>query len=171
MVSTIGSTGNNRIVGNIVDNNGANGVSIGQDQGKGLQIVGQLPTQQQQLFTQNGSQTHQLSVINVPVKVPSRSTPDFTLVYSYISSLFDRKTVQDEVAARQSQVKLQDMEPIDRETVLLLLKNLTSNLQSPNVWREHIKILQKGVHTHRDPNGLHDSGTTTPSNGQNGELC
>eukprot|EP00958_Prasinococcus_capsulatus_P023360 scaffold3443_cov404-Prasinococcus_capsulatus_cf.AAC.3 len=110
-----------------------------------------------------------MSSAPLPVKVPTRSTPDFTLVYSYISTLFDTSIMDEDLIARQRHASLEDMEPIDRETILLLLKNLTANLQSPTVWRDHISFLQKDANIERDPNssdGLHEPGTTTPSNGQ-----
>ncbi|XP_057424701.1 protein REVEILLE 8 [Lotus japonicus] len=51
--------------------------------------------------------------------------PDFAEVYSFIGSVFDPDTnghVQ----------KLQEMDPINFETVLLLMRNLTVNLSSPD---------------------------------------
>ncbi|KAF5737587.1 Homeodomain-like superfamily protein isoform 2 [Tripterygium wilfordii] len=52
--------------------------------------------------------------------------PDFAEVYSFIGSLFDPDTeghVQ----------KLKEMDPINFETVLLLMRNLTGNLCSPDI--------------------------------------
>ncbi|KAK7285105.1 hypothetical protein RJT34_19864 [Clitoria ternatea] len=51
--------------------------------------------------------------------------PDFAEVYSFIGSVFDPDT--------KSHVhKLKEMDPINFETVLLLMKNLTVNLSSPD---------------------------------------
>ncbi|KAK9126852.1 hypothetical protein Scep_015698 [Stephania cephalantha] len=51
--------------------------------------------------------------------------PDFSEVYSFIGSIFDPDT--------QGHVqKLKEMDPINFETVLLLMRNLTVNLASPD---------------------------------------
>ncbi|OMO73467.1 transcription factor ASG4-like protein [Corchorus olitorius] len=57
--------------------------------------------------------------------IGSSSIPDFAEVYSFIGSVFDPDTgghVQ----------KLKEMDPINFETVLLLMRNLTVNLCSPD---------------------------------------
>ncbi|XP_027365140.1 protein REVEILLE 8-like [Abrus precatorius] len=51
--------------------------------------------------------------------------PDFAEVYSFIGSVFDPDT-NDHVQ------KLKEMDPINFETVLLLMRNLTVNLSSPD---------------------------------------
>ncbi|XAR69024.1 hypothetical protein NMG60_11000467 [Bertholletia excelsa] len=51
--------------------------------------------------------------------------PDFSEVYSFIGSVFDPDT-KDHVQ------KLKEMDPINFETVLLLMRNLTVNLSSPD---------------------------------------
>ncbi|XP_012082262.2 protein REVEILLE 8 [Jatropha curcas] len=51
--------------------------------------------------------------------------PDFAEVYSFIGSVFDPDTT-DHVQ------KLKEMDPINFETVLLLMRNLTVNLSSPD---------------------------------------
>ncbi|KAJ4979249.1 hypothetical protein NE237_010029 [Protea cynaroides] len=51
--------------------------------------------------------------------------PDFAEVYSFIGSVFDPDT-KDHVQ------KLKEMDPINFETVLLLMRNLTINLSSPD---------------------------------------
>ncbi|XP_062166009.1 protein REVEILLE 8 isoform X2 [Alnus glutinosa] len=51
--------------------------------------------------------------------------PDFAEVYSFIGSVFDPDT-DDHVQ------KLKEMDPINFETVLLLMRNLTVNLSSPD---------------------------------------
>ncbi|CAN4118939.1 unnamed protein product [Withania somnifera] len=51
--------------------------------------------------------------------------PDFAEVYSFIGSVFDPDTIGHEQ-------KLKEMDPINFETVLLLMRNLTMNLSSPD---------------------------------------
>ncbi|KAJ8427054.1 hypothetical protein Cgig2_020912 [Carnegiea gigantea] len=51
--------------------------------------------------------------------------PDFTEVYSFIGSVFDPET-------KGHVQKLKEMDPINFETVLLLMRNLTVNLSSPD---------------------------------------
>ncbi|KAG4393837.1 hypothetical protein GLYMA_03G177300v4 [Glycine max] len=51
--------------------------------------------------------------------------PDFAEVYSFIGSVFDPDT-------KGHVQKLKEMDPINFETVLLLMKNLTVNLSSPD---------------------------------------
>ncbi|KAF9680324.1 hypothetical protein SADUNF_Sadunf06G0109300 [Salix dunnii] len=51
--------------------------------------------------------------------------PDFAEVYSFIGSVFDPGT-------KGHVKKLQEMDPINFETVLLLMRNLTVNLSSPD---------------------------------------
>ncbi|RYR72946.1 hypothetical protein Ahy_A02g007174 isoform B [Arachis hypogaea] len=50
--------------------------------------------------------------------------PDFAEVYSFIGSVFDPDT-------NNHVEKLKEMDPINFETVLLLMRNLTVNLSSP----------------------------------------
>ncbi|XP_022724074.1 protein REVEILLE 6-like isoform X4 [Durio zibethinus] len=73
-------------------------------------------------ITDQGNQGHALRVL-----------PDFAQVYSFIGSVFDPNTtghVQ----------KLKKMDPIDVETVLLLMKNLSINLTSPD-FEDHRRLL------------------------------
>ncbi|KAG6744063.1 hypothetical protein POTOM_052772 [Populus tomentosa] len=51
--------------------------------------------------------------------------PDFAEVYSFIGSVFDMET-------KGHVKKLNEMDPINFETVLLLMRNLTVNLSSPD---------------------------------------
>nr|GMD65423.1 protein REVEILLE 8 isoform X1 [Ipomoea batatas] len=51
--------------------------------------------------------------------------PDFAEVYSFIGSVFDPDTSFHEL-------KLKEMDPINLETVLLLMRNLSINLSSPD---------------------------------------
>ncbi|XP_039124316.1 protein REVEILLE 6-like isoform X3 [Dioscorea cayenensis subsp. rotundata] len=64
--------------------------------------------------------------------VPSlRVMPDFAQVYSFIGSVFDPSTTG-------HLQKLKEMDPIDVETVLLLMRNLSINLTSPD-FEDHMK--------------------------------
>ncbi|KAI4351640.1 hypothetical protein L6164_005983 [Bauhinia variegata] len=56
---------------------------------------------------------------------PLRVLPDFAQVYSFIGSVFDP-------CATAHLQKLKKMDPIDVETVLLLMRNLSINLSSPD---------------------------------------
>lgn len=51
--------------------------------------------------------------------------PDFAEVYSFIGSVFDPET-------RGHVQKLKEMDPINFETVLMLMRNLTMNLSNPD---------------------------------------
>ncbi|WOL13259.1 protein REVEILLE 3-like isoform X1 [Canna indica] len=59
--------------------------------------------------------------------------PDFGQVYSFLGSVFDPST-------SGHLQKLKEMDPIDVETVLLLMRNLSINLSSPD-FEAHIKLL------------------------------
>ncbi|KAL5651280.1 hypothetical protein ACJX0J_036738, partial [Zea mays] len=59
--------------------------------------------------------------------------PDFARVYNFLGSIFDPET-------NGHLQKLKEMDPIDAETVLLLMKNLSINLTSPN-FEEHRRLL------------------------------
>ncbi|XP_026409053.1 protein REVEILLE 6-like isoform X1 [Papaver somniferum] len=56
---------------------------------------------------------------------PLRAIPDFAQVYSFIGSVFDPNT-------SNHLEKLKEMNPIDVDTVLLLMRNLSMNLSSPD---------------------------------------
>ncbi|KAE8705293.1 Protein REVEILLE 6 [Hibiscus syriacus] len=62
-----------------------------------------------------------------------RVLPDFVQVYSFIGSVFDPK-------ATGHLQKLKKMDPIDVETILLLMRNLSSNLISPD-FEDHRRLL------------------------------
>ncbi|XP_074272881.1 protein REVEILLE 5-like [Silene latifolia] len=62
-----------------------------------------------------------------------KAMPDFAQVYSFIGSVFDPDT-SDHLQT------LKRMDPINVETVLLLIKNLSENLMSPE-FEEHRKLL------------------------------
>ncbi|XP_062233825.1 protein REVEILLE 6-like isoform X2 [Phragmites australis] len=64
---------------------------------------------------------------------PLRAMPDFARVYHFLGSIFDPET-------NGHLQKLREMDPIDAETVLFLMKNLSMNLSSPN-FEEHRRLL------------------------------
>jgi len=64
---------------------------------------------------------------------PLRAMPDFARVYSFLGSIFDPDT-------NGHLQRLKAMDPIDVETVLLLMRNLSTNLTSPD-FEEHRKLL------------------------------
>lgn len=68
---------------------------------------------------------------NVPP--PLRAMPDFSQVYNFLGSVFD----PDKSGHLQ---RLKAMDPIDVETVLLLMRNLSMNLTSPD-FEAHRKLL------------------------------
>ncbi|XWS50451.1 hypothetical protein CRYUN_Cryun12cG0088800 [Craigia yunnanensis] len=79
-------------------------------------------TQQSVEMTDQGNHGHALRVL-----------PDFAQVYSFIGSVFDPN------AAGHLQ-KLKKMDPLDVETVLLLMRNLSINLASPD-FEDHRRLL------------------------------
>ncbi|GAB4858319.1 Protein REVEILLE 6, variant 2 [Ancistrocladus abbreviatus] len=64
---------------------------------------------------------------------PLRVLPDFVQVYSFIGSVFDPD-------ATEHLQRLKRMDPIDVETVLLLMRNLSINLSSPD-FEDHRRLL------------------------------
>ncbi|XP_004497454.1 protein REVEILLE 8-like [Cicer arietinum] len=97
----------NNLQGNEADIGGSKGIS-----NSGLSGVGDSTTRSQ--IPKQGKQNPVL-----------HGLPDFAEVYGFIGSVFDPDTnghVQ----------KLKEMDPINFETVLLLMRNLTINLSSPN---------------------------------------
>ncbi|PSS04005.1 Protein REVEILLE like [Actinidia chinensis var. chinensis] len=64
---------------------------------------------------------------------PVRVMPDFAKVYRFIGSVFDPN-------ASGHLQKLKNMDPINLETILLLMKNLSVNLTSPE-FEDHRKML------------------------------
>lgn len=58
-------------------------------------------------------------------EIPEKVKPDFSQVYKFIGSVFDPSTTD-------HLKKLKEMDPIDLETVLLLMRNLSINLSSPD---------------------------------------
>ncbi|KAK9181866.1 hypothetical protein WN944_025007 [Citrus x changshan-huyou] len=79
---------------------------------------------------------------------PLRVLPDFAQVYTFIGSVFD-PNASDHVQ------KLKKMDPIDVETVLLLMRNLSINLTSPD-FEDHRRLLSS---YEIDPETANHSGT------------
>ncbi|CAL5389550.1 unnamed protein product [Camellia sinensis] len=75
--------------------------------------------------------------------IPKSGVPDFAEVYTFIGSVFDPDT-------KGHMQKLKEMDPINFETVLLLMRNLTINLSSPDF--EPIIGLQRKVLSSYDVN-------------------
>ncbi|XP_042439845.1 protein REVEILLE 6-like [Zingiber officinale] len=62
-----------------------------------------------------------------------QAMPDFVQVYNFLGSVFDPST-------RWHLQKLKEMDPVDVETALLLMRNLSINLTSPD-FEDHMKLL------------------------------
>ncbi|XP_004516868.1 protein REVEILLE 6 isoform X1 [Cicer arietinum] len=83
--------------------------------------------------------------------LPLRVLPDFSQVYNFIGSVFDPE-------ATEHLQKLKQMDRIDVETVLLLMRNLSINLTSPD-FEDHKKLLSSyevDVETNNYINPIHD---------------
>ncbi|XP_024971430.1 protein REVEILLE 6-like [Cynara cardunculus var. scolymus] len=81
------------------------------------------------LKTRPTSETHEQRTHGLPLRV----LPDFAQVYGFIGSVFDPST-------SGHLQKLKKMDPIDVETVLLLMRNLSINLSSPD-FEDHRQLL------------------------------
>ncbi|KAL3521568.1 hypothetical protein ACH5RR_019717 [Cinchona calisaya] len=106
--------------------------------GKGDLRSGSQPVANNYCYSSDDSAPHsktQLTgkLINQGNHGPPRVLPDFAVVYSFIGSVFDPN-----VAGHLQ--KLKSMDPIDVETVLLLMRNLTINLTSPD-FEDHRRLL------------------------------
>ncbi|XP_014495340.1 protein REVEILLE 8 isoform X1 [Vigna radiata var. radiata] len=90
---------------------------------KGVTIIGNS------CVSDVGNSTTKLSATEIPKQGKQTQVlhglPDFAEVYSFIGSIFDPDT-------KGHVQKLKEMDPINFETVLLLMKNLTLNLSSPD---------------------------------------
>ncbi|XVF33264.1 hypothetical protein REPUB_Repub17cG0154000 [Reevesia pubescens] len=71
---------------------------------------------------------------------PYRVMPDFAQVYSFIGSVFDP-------TASGHLQKLKQMDPINLETVLLLMRNLSVNLTSPEFEDHGLRVLNLAAPT------------------------
>ncbi|KAK3131053.1 hypothetical protein QOZ80_6BG0501410 [Eleusine coracana subsp. coracana] len=83
-----------------------------------------------------------------------RAMPDFARVYSFLGSIFDPDT-------SGHLQRLKAMDPIDVETVLLLMRNLSTNLTSPD-FEEHRRLLSSysyGGGDHIKSEGLENLGS------------
>ncbi|CAL5039890.1 unnamed protein product [Urochloa decumbens] len=86
--------------------------------------------------------------------LPLRAMPDFARVYSFLGSIFDPDT-------SGHLQRLKAMDPIDVETVLLLMRNLSTNLTSPD-FEEHRKLLSSysyGSDDHIKSEGMDNLGS------------
>lgn len=72
------------------------------------------------------------------------NNPDFVLVYTFLAGLFDPEV-------RDSRAKLKSMLPIDRETMLLLMRNLSANLMCQRMWEDQIQLIGAGCPTFVNP--------------------
>jgi hypothetical protein len=68
------------------------------------------------------------------------SNPDFVCVYSFLAGLFDP-----EVQGHRE--KLRAMSAIDRETAMLLMRNLGANLMCQRMWEDQIQLIGAGFPT------------------------
>ncbi|RLN12431.1 protein REVEILLE 6-like [Panicum miliaceum] len=85
---------------------------------------------------------------------PLCAMPDFARVYSFLGSIFDPDT-------SGHLQRLKAMDPIDVETVLLLMRNLSTNLTSPD-FEEHRKLLSSysyGSDGHIKSEGMENLGS------------
>lgn len=118
--------------GSVLANPGTSGMMPSQDEynlniaedvgNTGFSRIGNIP------LSGIGSSTRSVSASELPKQGNSpviHGLPDFAEVYSFIGSVFDPDT-QGHVG------KLKEMDPINFETVLLLMRNLTMNLASPD---------------------------------------
>ncbi|KAG0620569.1 hypothetical protein M758_4G226400 [Ceratodon purpureus] len=109
---------------------------------------------------------HVLPASQVAPESCIRAAPDFAEVYKFIGSVFDP-------GVSGHLRKLKEMTAIDRETVLLLMRNLSINLSSPD-FEEH-KLLLSGydeIGMNGKPSGAAEltsiPGTVRPSCSQDG---
>ncbi|XP_065859746.1 protein REVEILLE 3 isoform X2 [Euphorbia lathyris] len=85
---------------------------------------------------------------------PMRVMPDFAQVYSFIGSVFDPHS-------GDHLQRLKQMDPINLETVLLLMRNLSVNLTSPK-FEDHRQLLASyDVETEKPKSDCHTSAAET----------
>ncbi|XP_066369896.1 protein REVEILLE 6-like isoform X2 [Miscanthus floridulus] len=85
---------------------------------------------------------------------PLCAMPDFARVYSFLGSIFDPDT-------SGHLQRLKAMDPIDIETVLLLMRNLSTNLRSPD-FEQHRRLLSSysyGGGDHVKSEGMENHGS------------
>lgn len=85
------------------------------------------------VFLLNFSISYLCGIKFTTVSIAAAALPDFAQVYSFIGSIFDP-------CARDHLEELKKMDPINIETVLMLMKNLVVNLVSPE-FDNHRKLL------------------------------
>jgi hypothetical protein len=68
------------------------------------------------------------------------SNPDFVVVYTFLAQLFDPTRTDHRRVLKQ-------MTPIDRETTLLLMRNLGANLMCQRMWEDQIQLIGAGYPT------------------------
>lgn len=115
--------------------NSAPPVSLSQMKKDNVRETGQ-PVTNNRCCSSNGSTPRSKSTVKVMerTQVPSlRVLPDFAQVYNFIGSVFDP-------AVTGHLQKLKKMDRIDVETVLLLMRNLSINLTSPD-FEHHRQLL------------------------------
>ena len=69
-----------------------------------------------------------------------RRQPDFVSVYSFLAGLFDPEV-------KGHREKLRTLSPIDRETAMLLMRNLGANLMCQRMWEDQIQLIGAGFPT------------------------
>lgn len=74
----------------------------------------------------------------------SLNNPDFVVVYTFLAEVFDPEV-------RGHEQKLKTMSPIDRETALLLMRNLSSNLMCQRMWEDQLQLIGAGCPTFVNP--------------------
>jgi len=75
------------------------------------------------------------------------SAPNFKAVYNFLSDLFEVK----ETSSSDTETRLESMKPADRETTVLLMKNMRSNLCSRQMWQQQADLVADGCVTFLDP--------------------
>lgn len=85
---------------------------------------------------------------------PIKATPDFAQVYSFIGSVFDPN-------ATNHLQTLKQMDPINVETVLLLMRNLCTNLRSPEFENDRRLLSSYNAHLEKAKSGTHRSQSLT----------
>lgn len=88
------------------------------------------------------------------------SAPDFKAVYSFLSDLFQVK--QTASSSTQAQEVLEGMKPVDRETTVLLMKNIRNNLCSRQMWQQQADLVAEGCVTFLDPQDALSMHTKSP---------
>ena len=75
------------------------------------------------------------------------AAPDFMVIYSFLAGLF----ADDASTAGNHAAHLQRMSPINRETTVILMRNVRSNLQSKQMWNQQLQLVGAGCTTFLNP--------------------